>query len=161
MPLTPRDTPIKVGETAPDFVLKDQNRAEWKLSEALKKGDVALCFFPLAFTGVCSTEMKCVNDEMAQWQKKGAQVIGISCDSFAALKAWADKEGYKQTFLADMHREVCKAYGLYWKDLNVSSRGTIVIGKSADGKGKIKQAQAREPGKAMNWEEVLAWLSAN
>lgn len=161
MPLTPRDTPIKVGETAPDFVLKDQNRADWKLSEALKKGDVVLCFFPLAFTSVCSTEMKCVNDEMAQWQKKGAQVIGISCDSFATLKAWADKEGFKQTFLADMHREVCKAYGLYWKDLNVSSRGTIVIGKSADGKGKIKQAQAREPGKAMNWEEVLAWLSAN
>ncbi len=105
--------------------------------------------------------MKCVNDEMAQWQKKGAQVIGISCDSFATLKAWADKEGYKQTFLADMHREVCKAYGLYWKDLNVSSRGTVVIGKSAEGKGKVKWVQAREPGKAMKWEEVVAWLASS
>ncbi len=161
MPLNPRDTPIKVGELAPDFTLKDQNRADWKLSEALKKGDVVLCFFPLAFTGVCGTEMKCVNDEMAQWQKKGAQVIGISCDSFATLKAWADKEGYKQTFLADMHREVCKAYGLYWKDLNVSSRGTVVIGKSAEGKGKVKWVQAREPGKAMKWEEVVAWLASS
>ena len=159
--LTPRQIPITVGEPAPDFTLKDQHRVEWKLSDALKKGDVVLCFFPLAFTSVCGTEMKCVNDEMAQWQKQGAQVIGISCDSFAALKAWADKEGYKQTFLADMHRDVCKAYGLYWKDLNVSSRGTVVIGKSPDGQGTIKQIQAREPGKAMNWDQVLSWLSAS
>lgn len=158
--LQPRQTPVAVGEPAPDFILKDQNRTEWKLSDAVKKGDVVLCFFPMAFTSVCSTEMKCVNDEMAQWQKKGAQVIGISCDSFATLKAWADSLGLKQTLLADMHREVCKAYGLYWKDLNVSARGTVVIGKSPDGKGKIKWVQAREPGKAMNWEEVLAWLAA-
>lgn len=158
--LTPREKPITVGEAAPDFMLKDQNRNEWKLSEAVKKGDVVLCFFPLAFTSVCSTEMKCVNDEIGQWQKKGAQVVGVSCDSFATLKAWADSMGLKQTLLADMHRDVCKAYGLYWKDLNVSSRGTVVIGKAADGKGKVKWIQAREPGKAMNWEEVLAWLSA-
>lgn len=158
--LTPRETPITVGIPAPDFTLKDQNRNEWKLSEAVKKGDVVLCFFPLAFTGVCGTEMKCVNDEIAAWQKKGAQVVGISCDSFATLKAWADQLGLKQTLLADMHRDVCRAYGLYWKDLNVSSRGTVVVGKAEDGKGKVKWVQAREPGKAMNWEEVLTWLAA-
>lgn len=154
--LAPRTSPVGVGDTAPDFTLKDQNRSDWKLSDALKKGDVVLCFFPLAFTSVCSTEMKCVTSEMDSWQKKGAQVVGISCDSFATLKAWADAEGFKQTLLADMHRQVCKAYGLYWPDLNVSSRGTVVIGQSADGKGKVKWVQAREPGKAMNFDEVLA-----
>jgi peroxiredoxin len=158
--LTPRDTVIAVGQVAPNFTLKDQNRNEWTLSDQVKKGDVVLCFFPLAFTGVCGTEMKCVNDEIDQWQKKGAQVVGISCDSFATLKAWADQLGLKQTLLADMHREVCKAYGLYWKDLNVSSRGTVVVGQSPDGVGKVKWAQSREPGKAMNWEEVLTWLAA-
>ena len=159
-PLTPRDHPISAGETAPEFTLKDQHRNDWKLSDAVRKGDVVLCFFPLAFTGVCGTEMKCVNDEIDQWQNKGAQVVGISCDSFATLKAWAEHLGLKQTLLADMHREVCRAYGLYWKDLNVSSRGTVVVGKSADGVGKVKWVQAREPGKAMNWEEVLTWLAA-
>lgn len=158
--LTPRDKVIATGQIAPNFTLKDQNRNDWTLSEQLKKGDVVLCFFPLAFTGVCGTEMKCVNDEIATWQKKGAQVVGISCDSFASLKAWADQMGLKQTLLADMHREVCRAYGLFWKELNVSSRGTVVIGKSADGIGKVKWVQAREPGKAMNWKEVLTWLAA-
>lgn len=154
--LKPRPTPIAVGDPAPDFTLRDQNKADWSLADAVKKGDIVLCFFPLAFTSTCGTEMKCVSEEMAGWKKKGAQVVGISCDSWAALKAWADKEGYKQTLLADMHRHVCKAYGLYWPELNVSSRGTVVIGKNPTGQGKVKWVQAREPGKGMNWEEVLA-----
>jgi peroxiredoxin len=154
--LSPRSSPITAGEVAPDFVLKDQNRNDWRLSDALRAGDVVLCFYPLAFTSVCSTEMKCVTSEMEKWTSKGAQVVGISCDSFAANKAWADQEGMKQTLLADMHRHICKAYGLYWADLNVSSRGTIVIGKAADGKGKVKWVQARQPGQAMNLDEVLA-----
>lgn len=157
--LTPRSSPLQTGDAAPDFTLQDQNRKEWKLSEAVKLGDVVLCFYPLAFTGVCGTEMKCVNDELASWTAKGAQVVGISCDSFATQKAWADSMGLKQTLLADMHRQVCKAYGLYWADLNVSSRATVVIGKSASGIGKVKWSQARQPGSAMNFEEVLAWLS--
>ena len=157
--LKPRDKSITAGESAPDFVLKDQNKNDWRLSDAVKKGDVVLCFFPMAFTGVCSTEMKCVDAEIGSWQKKGAQVVGISCDSFPVLKAWADSLGLKQTLLADMHRHVCRAYGLYWPELNVAHRGTVVIGKSADGAGKVKWVQAREPGKAVQWKEVVAWLA--
>jgi peroxiredoxin len=158
--LQPRSARLAVGDVAPDFTLVDQNRKEWKLSDAVKKGDVVLCFFPLAFTSTCSTEMRCVNDEMAKWSAKGATVVGVSCDSFASLKAWADQLGLKQTLLSDIHRQVCKAYGLFWPELNVSSRGTLVIGKASDGQGKIKFSQGREPGKAMNWEEVVAWLAA-
>jgi peroxiredoxin len=100
--------------------------------------------------------MKCVTDEMTKWEKKGAQVVGISCDSFASLKAWADQLGLKQTLLSDIHRQVCRAYGLYWDELNVSSRGTVIIGKDTSGQGKVKWIQARQPGNAMNFEEVLA-----
>jgi peroxiredoxin len=157
--LKPRDTPIAAGEPAPDFTLLDQNRKEWHLADAVTQGDVVLCFFPLAFTGVCGIEMKCVSADMAAWQQKGAQVVGVSCDSFATLKAWADAEGFKHTLLADMHRQVCKAYGLYWADLNVSGRGTVVIGRAADGKGKVKWIESREPKTAMDWNSVLAMIS--
>jgi peroxiredoxin len=150
--LTTRSAPLAKGDVAPDFVLPDQFKKDWRLSEALKEGDVVLCFFPMAFTGVCTTEMKCVDSEMAAWKAKGCQVVGISCDSFATLKAWAEQLGLKQTLLADMHRQVCKGYGLYWADLNVSGRGTVVIERG----GRVRWAQAREPGKAMTWDEVLA-----
>lgn len=157
--LTPRTTPIRVGDEAPDFTLMTQDKAEWRLSDAVKKGDVVLCFYPLDFSPVCSTEMKCITEEFAKFTENGAQVVGISCDSFFCHKAWADSMGFKQTLLADMHRAVCKAYGLYFPDLNCASRGTIVVAKSADGKGKVKWAQAREIKNAMNLDEVIAAIS--
>lgn len=147
------------GSAAPDFTLKTQDRADWSLAEHVKKGDVVLSFYPFAFTTTCSTEMKCINDELKSWKDKGATVVGISCDSFAANKAWADQMGLKQVLLSDMHRKVCKAYGLFWTDLNVSQRGTIVIGQSDDGRGTIKWSQARPPSEAMDWNEVSSHLS--
>lgn len=157
--LEPRDRLIQPGDHAPDFTLPDQDRNDWKLSEALKKGDVVLCFFPLAFTGVCAAEMKCITDEMSKWKDKGAQVVGVSCDSFATLKAWGDQMDLGQTLLADMHRQVCKAYGLYWADLNVATRGTVVVSKDEGGKATVTWSQAREPSNAMDFDEVLAQLA--
>lgn len=157
--LVPRDTLLGVGQTAPDFTLPDQNRQDWNLAEHVKKGDVVLCFFPLAFTGVCGTEMACITKDMARWKEKGATVVAISCDSFAALKAWAEQEGFEHTLLSDIHREVVKGYGIYWPELNVGGRGTVVIGQSDDGKGKVKWSQRREPPNAMDFDSVLAHLS--
>lgn len=157
-PLTPRETPLAAGDLAPDFTLKDQHRGDWTLSEQVKKGDVALCFYPMAFTDVCSVEMKCVNNEMDSWASKGAQVVGISCDSFAVQKAWADSMQLKQTLLADMHRAVCKAYGMYWADLNISGRGTFVIAQSPEGLCRVKWVQKREIKQAMDFNQMLANL---
>ena len=63
-----------------------------------------------------------------------------------------------RSLVDDIHRDVCKAYGLYWHDLNVATRGTVVIGKDASGQGKVKWIQSREPGKAMSFDEVLAHM---
>ena len=87
--LSPRASPIEVGEVAPDFTLADQNRQEWHLADRVKQGDVVLCFVPLAFTGVCSAEMKCIATDFEVWTAKGATVVGLNCDSSAANKAWA------------------------------------------------------------------------
>lgn len=157
--LKPRATLLAVGETIPDFTLQTQDRADWRLSDAIKKGDVVLCLFPFAFTGVCGAEMKCVTQEMASWTGKGSQVVGLSCDSPFTLKAWAEKEGLKHTLLSDQHRKVTQALGLFWADMNTTQRGTVVIGKSPDGRGSVKWVQARQPGSAMNWDQVLSVIS--
>lgn len=151
-----RSLPVAAGDAAPDFMLQNQDREEWKLADAVKKGDTVLCFFPFAFTGVCGTEMKCISREMAEWQKKGAQVVGVSCDSPFVLKAWGAAESFTHTLLSDQHRAVCKAYGLYWADMNTTNRATVIIGRGPDGHGKVKWVQTRQPGNAMNWDEVLA-----
>ncbi|MEO1009289.1 MAG: redoxin domain-containing protein [Planctomycetota bacterium] len=153
-----RESPIAAGEPAPDFTLMDQNREEWTLSEALADGDVALCFYPMDFSPVCSAEMKCVTDEMDSWASKNARVVGISCDSFFVHEAWASQLGLKQTLLADMHRAVCKAYGFYWSDLNISSRGTVLITRGEDGQPTVKWVQAREIKDAMDLDELVGQL---
>ncbi len=154
-----REKAVAVGDSVPDFTIQTQDRADWRLSDSVKKGDTVLCFFPFAFTGVCGEEMKCVSREMADWQNKGAQVVGVSCDSPFALKAWAEKEGFKHTLLSDQFREVTKGLGLFWADKNTTNRATVVVGKSPEGRGKVKWAQMRQPGNAMKWEDVLAVIS--
>lgn len=158
-PLPPRDKPLAVGEIVPDFTLQTQDRAEWKLSDHVKQGDTVLCFFPFAFTGVCGTEMQCITREMDSWKAKGANVVGISCDSPFVLKAWAEKEQFKHTLLSDQHRRVCKGLGIYWADMNTTQRGTVIVGRNETGSGKVKFIQTRQPGNAMKWEEVVAVIS--
>lgn len=158
--LTPRDTIIPVGETAPDFELPTQTRGQmWKLSDAIKKGDVVLSFFPMAFTGVCGLEMECISKEFAknaaQHGAGSAQAVGISGDSGPALNAWATQLGLTHTLLSDGHRAVCKAYGLYWPDLNIAWRGTVIVGTD----GKVKWSQKREIPAAFKLDEVLDALS--
>ncbi len=153
--LAPRETILAPGQLAPDFELSTQDRQPWRLSDALKQGDVVLCFFPFAFTGVCGTEMKCISEEASRWRAKGMQVVGVSCDSWAALKAWAEKEGFTHTLLSDLHRSVCRGYGLFWSDLNVAWRGTVVVGRG----GKVLWSQKREIKNAMALDEVLAAVS--
>jgi peroxiredoxin (alkyl hydroperoxide reductase subunit C) len=155
----PSSTVLAPGSAAPDFTLPDQDRASWSLAEHVKKGDVVLCFFPFAFTSVCGTEMECISKEFARWQKSGATCVGVSCDSPAALKAWAEQNGYTHTLLSDLHRAVVKPYGLHWANLNVANRGTVIIGQSADGHGTVKWSQSREPGKGMDFDEVMAKLA--
>ncbi len=153
--LPTRDSVLRPGDPAPDFTLLDQDRNEWTLSEAASEGPVILCFYPLAFTGVCGTEMECVTKEFSRWSERGAQVVGISCDSFATQNAWAEQMGFKHRLLADMHRAVCKGYGLFWSDLNVSSRGTVIVEKDGAGQLNVTWSESREPGEAMDFDAVL------
>ncbi|MGD9689975.1 MAG: redoxin domain-containing protein [Phycisphaerales bacterium] len=150
--LTPRDQVIEPGQVAPDFTLPDQEKHDWTLSKELEHGPVALCFFPMAFTGVCGAEMRCVTSEAAKWKSRGVRVVGVSCDSWPVLKAWSNVEGFAHPLLADMHRRVCRAYGLYWPELNVAWRGTVIVRRD----GKVAWSQKREIKQAMNLEEVLA-----
>lgn len=152
--LTPRDSIIPQGSPAPDFTLLDQDRKPWHLAEAVRRGPVVLGFYPMAFTSVCGTEMCAVRGESERLHKEGVQFVGISADSFAVQKAWSDQEKFTHPLLADMHRQVCRAYGLYWPDLNVASRGTVVVRQGQAGP-VVAWSEAREVMHAMELDRVL------
>lgn len=145
---------VKVGDSAPDFTLKNQDAQEVKLS-SLRGQEVVLCFYPFDFSPVCSVENECITRDLAKFSAKGAKVFGISCDSWFAHKAWIEKMGLKHELLSDFKRQTVKDYGLYFEDLNCAQRATVVVDKN----GKVTFVKVQPSLKeARNFEELLAAL---
>jgi peroxiredoxin len=123
-----------VGAKAPDFTLPDQDNKPVTLSEQLKKGPVVLAFFPAAFSGVCTTEMCRFRDSASDLDKVHAQVIGVSVDTFFALKAWADAQKLRFPLLSDFNKTVIRQYGVTNPDMigmkDIAKRAVFVIDKS-------------------------------
>ena len=107
--------PIAVGQPAPEFTLKDQNQKEIKLSDFAGKRNVVLMFYPLDFSPICTTEHACFVNDLKQFEKLDAQVLGLSVDSVWTHKAFAGKMGITYPLLADFHPKgaVADRYGMY------------------------------------------------
>jgi glutaredoxin-dependent peroxiredoxin len=115
---------VAVGAKAPDFTLPNQDREAVTLSDQLKKGPVVLAFMPAAFSGTCTTEMCTFRDSAAELNKVNATVLGITVDTFFALKAWADSQSLKFPLLSDFNKNVIRQYGVVNPD--IIDRGGIV-----------------------------------
>jgi peroxiredoxin len=127
--------PIAVGQSAPEFTLKDQNQKEIKLADFAGKRNVVLIFYPLDFSPVCTNEHVCLVNEMKQFEKLDAQVLGLSVDSVWAHKAFAEKMGISYPLLADFHPKgaVANKFGVYLADKGITGRAVAIINKA----GKI------------------------
>src|SRR4029077_8646081 len=81
---------ISVGAAAPDFILKDQEQKEVKLSDFKGKKDVGLVLYPLESSPTCTKEHACFGGDMKRFEQLDAQVLGISVDSAWSHKAYAE-----------------------------------------------------------------------
>jgi peroxiredoxin (alkyl hydroperoxide reductase subunit C) len=151
--------PIGVGAVAPDFVLKDQNNEEVRLSDFRGRRNVLLVFYPLAFTGTCQGELCSVRDNLSDFVNEDVQVLTVSVDSPYTHKVWADREGYDFPLLADFwpHGAVAQAYGVFNDERGFANRGTFLV----DRDGVVRFAEMNEPGQARDqdgWRKALALL---
>ena len=128
---------IPVGSKAPDFSLKSRKAGavvDVKLADNLGKKNTLVLFFPLAFTGVCTTEMCDVTAGLNSYQQVNADVIGISVDSPFAQEAWAAKEKIGITLASDLNKKTAKDYGVLLDDLggfgSTAARAAFVIDKN-------------------------------
>ena len=120
---------MKVGENAPDFTLKDGNGNDWKLSEQRGK-TVVLLFYPGDNTPVCTKQLCSVRDNWQDYQATGATVVGISTDTSASHKDFAEKHDLPLTLLADETGEVVEKYAVKSWLPNRSARAVVVIDKN-------------------------------
>ena len=131
---------IAIGSKAPDFTLKSKQASglvDVKLSNNFGKKNTVILFFPLAFTGVCTTEMCDITAGLSAYSGLNADVIAISVDSPFAQEAWAQKEKIGITIASDLNRTTAKAYGVLIEDLggliagfgSTSARAAFVVDK--------------------------------
>ncbi len=147
---------IAVGSKAPDFSLLSHADKKVHLSDFHGKSNVVLAFHVLAFTPVCSVQMKTYEREQQRLKALDAHVMAISVDAAPAKKAWADSlGGVSYDLLADFHPHggVAKAYGVM-RDDGISERAIIVIDKH----GKVAWTKLYQIPEQPDFEELAAVL---
>lgn len=156
--------PISIGTKAPDFNLKSKNADgvnDIQLSANLNKKNTVILFFPLAFTGVCTTELCDVTAGLGQYSDLNADVIGISVDSPFAQEAWAQKENIGITLASDLNKKTAADYGVLLDDLlgfgSTSARAAFVVDKE----GVVQYAeQTPTPKDLPNFDAIKACLES-
>ena len=132
---------MNIGDTAPDFTLKDGNGQDWTLLDHHGKV-VVLMFYPGDDTPVCTKEMCSVCDHWSDYQATGAEVVGISADSVESHEKFSDKYELPLRLLSDEKGEVRDKYGANSLLPGRTARAEFVI----DPEGKLVYQKVRPIG---------------
>jgi peroxiredoxin Q/BCP len=146
---------LEVGDKAPAFAAKDQNGRTVKLSD-FKGRRLVLYFYPKDDTPGCTTEACGFRDHAADFERANAAVVGVSTDSEASHRKFADKFDLPFTLLADPDRTIVEAYGA-WGEKKLYGRaymGTLRVTYLVDEKGRIAGVYPKVSPKA-HAEELL------
>jgi len=120
---------VKLGDESKDFSLEDQDEKAFTLSK-LKGKRVLLSFHPLAWTSVCSEQMKSLEKNKDAFDSLNTVAVGLSVDTVPSKKAWAKSLGIENTrLLSDFwpHGKVAEQYGLFRSKYGTSERANIII----------------------------------
>ncbi|NLD11554.1 MAG: thioredoxin-dependent thiol peroxidase [Clostridiales bacterium] len=108
---------LETGTKAPAFELPDQDGKLHKLEDYRGK-KVILYFYPKDNTPGCTKQACGFSDRYPQFMENGAVILGVSKDSVASHKKFADKYGLVFTLLADPERKVIETYDVWKKKKN-------------------------------------------
>lgn len=146
---------LQIGDSAPGFTLRDSDKKEVSLQD-YKGKNLVILFFPLAFTGVCTTELCSIRDNMNIYNSLNADVVAISVDSLFTLDKFKKEQQYNFPLLSDFNKEVSAAYGSLYDNFvldmkGVSKRAAFVVDKE----GAIQYAEVLEDaGKVPDFDAI-------
>ncbi len=119
------------GTPAPNFNASVTPEGKLSLSDLHGK-PVILAFYPADWSPVCGDQMALYNEVLPEFQKYGAQLVGISVDGVWCHKAFAKERNLHFPLLADFEPkgEIARAYGAYRAEDGVSERALFVIDRN-------------------------------
>ena len=124
-------TILNAGAVAPDFSLQVTPDQTLSLSE-LRGKPVILAFYPADWSPVCGDQMALYNEILPEFQKYGAELIGISVDGAWCHAAFAKNRNLHFPLAADFEPKgaVARDYGAYRKENGFCERALFVIDKN-------------------------------
>ena len=149
------------GHPAPAFTLFDTDKKATNLAD-FKGQNVVVLFFPLAFTGVCTTELCSIRDNIATYNTANAQVLAISVDSLFTLGKFKEEQKLNFPLLSDFNKTAIADYGVKYDVFpafemqGVSKRAAFVIDKE----GVVQYEEiCPTPGDLPNFEAIQTTLN--
>jgi thiol peroxidase len=154
-PLTLMGEEVKVGESAPEAELLDNDLKPVKLSSYRGK-ILVIASVPSLDTPVCDLETRRFNDEAAHLGTD-IEMVTISMDLPFAQKRWCGAAGVERVKTLSDHREAAfgTAYAVLIKELRLLARAVFIV----DREGTLRYGQlVKEVASEPNYEEVLQAL---
>ena len=151
-PLTLIGNEVKVGDTAPDFTVLDENLQPVKLS-SFKGKTVVVSSVASLDTSTCDTETRRFNQEAANLGDD-VQIMTISMDLPFAQKRWCGAAGIDKVKVVSDYRDADfgEAYGVLIKELRLLARTVFVVDKE----GVVRYVQyVEETSQEPDYDDVL------
>ena len=152
---------ISIGQVAPTFTLFDTDKKAISLSD-YKGKNVVVLFFPLAFTGVCTTELCSIRDNIGVYNTANAEVLGISVDSLFTLGKFKEEQKLNFSLLSDFNKTAATSFEVLYETFpafemqGVAKRSAFVIDKE----GVVQYAEiCPTPGDLPNFEAIQTVLN--
>jgi peroxiredoxin len=158
---------LAVGTKAPDFSLPTkaaEGAKQIKLSDNFGKTNTLVLFFPMAFTGVCTTEMCTMSTGLREYTDLNATVYGIIGDNPFAQEAWAKKESITVPLLSDYEHKIAKEYDVMYDSFLPPNLGMGGVPKRSafivDRAGVIQYAESNDDARELpNFDKIKAKLA--
>ena len=137
---------LEIGSPAPDFALRDQHGQTVRLTDFAGAQNVALVFYPFAFSGICTGELRELRDNPEVFADRNIQLLAVSCDPMYSLRAWAEAEKYDFPLLSDFwpHGQTARDYGVFNETTGAALRGTFLV----DAAGVLRWSIVNRAGQA-------------
>src|SRR5256885_12593257 len=121
---------VEVGQEAPDFELQNQHGEPVRLSSFRGAKNVVLVFYPLAFSGVGTSELSALRDDfLPEVARDDVELLTVSVDSTYVLRKWPDTDNFGFGLLSDFwqHGRVGSLHGAVDAAQGPANHGTMLV----------------------------------
>jgi len=152
-----------VGSLAPEFDLPSTAAAGRSRLADYRGRWLVLIFYPRDFSLVCPTELTAIGARLAEFQRQGCDVLGISADTLESHQSWiatpraqGGLSGLEFPLASDVEGETCRNYGVFLETQHVALRGLFII----DPNGVLQYLAVHNLSVGRRTDEIMRVLAA-